>query len=221
MAQMLSSSEDIDDRLDKIKTLSVSSYAILLNILTTILPSFLVEDASDIGMLIIDNITELLSSSHDTIERSKEIKATSLALHELASTHNIAVIVINQVTDSFSSSSSSYQQQAALFNKQDDKEAALGLVWANQINARIFMTRTSRRDDQGMLVRRLDVMWNSAAPKLPQESLDYVIEELGLRFLEREPLVQQPQREAQGDEWDQYWNDDDITEDMYYSVDMP
>ena len=45
-----------------------------------------------------------------------------------------------------------YKEQARWFNRpsdlywSDNKEAALGLVWANHVNVRLFLSRTSRRE---------------------------------------------------------------------------
>lgn len=130
------------------------------------------------------------------------------------------MLVLNEVIDVIDrdeppgSDAISYRDQSRLFGRadsitgEDRKEAALGLVWANQVNARIFLTRTGRRrylnenetpkkrlavsrtptsqiaitpvDDQLVLVRRLSVVFSSiAAPA----SCDYIITASGISVI--------------------------------------
>jgi len=71
------------------------------------------------------------------------------------------VVVLNEVVDAFDNYATGferneddqllYAEQARWFNRahsiyaENLKEASLGLVWANQVNARVMLTRTGRR----------------------------------------------------------------------------
>jgi DNA repair protein RAD57 len=94
-------------------------------------------------------------------DRSRNLSAIAAQLHALASTHQLAVVAINRVTDVWERRPDSdmgfpgeliYADHARLFGRASEadgalskKSAALGLVWANQVNARIMLTRTERR----------------------------------------------------------------------------
>lgn len=91
-------------------------------------------------------------------DRSRNLSAIAAQLHALASTHQLAVVAINRVTDVWERRPDAdmgfpgeliYADHARLFGRADGalskKSAALGLVWANQVNARIMLTRTERR----------------------------------------------------------------------------
>lgn len=184
--------------------------------------------AKPVKLLIIDAITELFHSgekvsSATLAERSKNVTEIASLLHLLAHEHGLAVVVLNEVSDAIDRSPSvnakphevRYQDQARLFNRADSisaeksKEAALGLVWANQINARIMLTRTDRvrtledavyrpskrrrvegatlpsvsvsLHPEAVRVRRLSVIIN---PFAPPTSLDYIIAQCGVVVLE-------------------------------------
>lgn len=107
----------------------------------------------------------------------------------------------------------SYSFQSRWFNTAEffgerTKEASLGLVWANQVNTRIMLSRTSRRkylnsekfskrvrlnnhagtstpsaaqdEQQPALIRRLSVIFSNVC--LPF-SLDYIVTEVGVSIL--------------------------------------
>ena len=130
------------------------------------------------------------------------------------------MLVLNEVIDVIDrdvapgNDAISYRDQSRLFGRadsipgEDRKEAALGLVWANQVNARIFLTRTGRRryidesetpkkrlaiggvptsqiaitpvDDQPVLVRRLSVVFSSVAAPA---SCDYIVTAEGISVI--------------------------------------
>ena len=163
-------------------------------------------------------------------QRAKDLAEISSYLHRLATEHNLAVVVLNEVIDAFdppmndpNSDDLLYRNQAQFFNRADSipgestKEAALGLVWANQVNARVMLTRTERmrevdgvevrpskrrRLDSGegqssaqsnlLRIRRLSVIFSNVAPPA---SLDYIITSQGISTLPEEPdptIPQQP-----------------------------
>jgi len=152
-----------------VHTMPVPTVAFMQSVLTTTLPAFIRQKASKddgkpIKLLIIDALGELFHSSAKTtntslFQRSKDISSISASLHELASTHKIAVVVLNEVIDRFARVDHSnldndkdllYENQSRWFSTaeffgENKKEASLGLVWANQVNTRIMLTRTGRR----------------------------------------------------------------------------
>jgi len=157
--------------LGNIHTIATPTIPALIHVLSTTLPLFLNEKSrtlqyKPIKLLVIDTLAELFHSAEKTttatlVERSQNIAEISTILHKLASTHRIAVVVLNEVVDSFDreyttsgvdeSDSLVYNKQSRLFSRsdsvpgQDQKEASLGLVWANQVNVRIMLSRTGRR----------------------------------------------------------------------------
>ncbi|KAK4684955.1 DNA repair protein RAD57, partial [Tremellales sp. Uapishka_1] len=135
-----------------------------------------------IRLLILDSITALLrgddtmaSSTQGLTTRSRHLSMISDKLKSLAVEYDIAIVVINQVSDVFFVPTSStptptpppsssfslsgiytnspeppmvYSTQSRWFSGQSDalrKEATLGIVWANIINVRIMLSRTGRR----------------------------------------------------------------------------
>ncbi|KAI0083979.1 P-loop containing nucleoside triphosphate hydrolase protein [Irpex rosettiformis] len=218
-----------------IHTIKTPTIALLIHVLSDTLPAFLdgrksQPETKPVKLLVIDAITELFHSdqavSTTTLaERSRNLTEIATLLHILAHKHGLAVVVLNEVSDAIDRElppnsrphEVSYQDQARLFNRGDSipgensKEAALGLVWANQINARIMLTRTNRTrvlddsdyrphkrrrtaDDgrnvgntivssgsEPIRIRRLSVIFNSTAPPV---SLDYIITASGFISLD-------------------------------------
>ncbi|EPQ58472.1 hypothetical protein GLOTRDRAFT_72924 [Gloeophyllum trabeum ATCC 11539] len=155
--------------LSDIHTLTTSTLPILIHALSTTFPALLNQISGDSGkkpvkLLVIDALTELFHSAKKTttntlVERSKNISEISVLLHTIASEHQIAVLVLNEVVDVIDQGPGDgladetdlvYRDQARWFNRadsipgEDRKEAGLGLSWANQVNARIMCTRTNR-----------------------------------------------------------------------------
>lgn len=157
--------------LDDIHTIATPTIPILIHVLSKTLPLFINKKSRDlqdkpIKLLVIDALAELFHSAKKTttatlVERSQNIAEISTILHTLASTHRIAIVVLNEVVDAFDREYTPsdidepdylvYNEQSRLFGRsdsvpgQDRKEASLGLVWANQVNARIMLSRTGRR----------------------------------------------------------------------------
>ncbi|KAI6111528.1 hypothetical protein EV401DRAFT_2075457 [Pisolithus croceorrhizus] len=137
--------------LSNIQTVQTPTIEKLIYVLSTFLPQFISTRSSDpasrpLKLIVIDALAELF---HDTP------RTTTQTL--LASRYRIAIWVLNEVADVLphdrlpGSGAMSYRDQAMWFGcansipGEDRKEASLGLVWANQVNARIFLTRTGRR----------------------------------------------------------------------------
>ncbi|KZO96652.1 P-loop containing nucleoside triphosphate hydrolase protein [Calocera viscosa TUFC12733] len=171
-----------------------------------------------------------LSSS--LFERSKSLSHIASLLRRLARDSGLAVVVLNDVTTIFdsdrpqqqaplsqSSTSSSqgsslqpeqgisYRDQSRWFGSSGPGtryEAALGLVWANEINARLMLSRTHFRhyfetedgrptkrrrtndsdvaelEDGYARVRRLDVIFH---PDAPPANLDFIVVAAGIQSI--------------------------------------
>lgn len=114
--------------------------------------------------------TAFTSTSIGLTQRSRYLCIVTDRLKALALEYSLAVVVINQVSDVFArpqatpSPSTSfalsqfyndgpeppmlYATQARWFSGQSEtlqKEASLGIVWANAINTRVMLSRTGRR----------------------------------------------------------------------------
>ncbi|KAF9066871.1 P-loop containing nucleoside triphosphate hydrolase protein [Rhodocollybia butyracea] len=304
---LLASSEQCG--LDDIHTMPVPNVEFMIHGLSKLLPDFvqrkLIEHESNstikpIRLVIIDALGELFHSSDKTssqtlVQRSHNITEISSHLHSIASKYSIIIIVLNEVLDAFDRGLDtdelglSYANQSRWFGRahslpgEDRKEASLGLVWANQINARIMMSRTGRRrdikheptkrrradvgyiaqnlcaDDTDRLeiVRRLSIIFSSvSAPG----SVDYIVDAGGITALEgtedaptgKSAPVAQPTVDQLGppstqlapmdvgfvesetasnglpseplmapddeDEWNAFWENDKITEEMYLQI---
>jgi DNA repair protein RAD57 len=211
--------------------MSTPNIPLLIHVLSELLPKLIVDHsrppAKPIKLLVIDALAELFHGSnktttHTLIQRSRDICEISSLLHTLASRYKIAILVLNEVSDVFdrqyhapTSSELIYNDQSRWFSRADSvpgenrKEASLGLVWANQVNVRIMLTRTGRRryvdivrsvgnklrktdgvvtpdphaealEDNTTLIRRMSVIFSSVAPPL---SLDYIVTVEGISAL--------------------------------------
>ncbi|KIJ45210.1 hypothetical protein M422DRAFT_227907 [Sphaerobolus stellatus SS14] len=125
--------------------------------------------SSRLKLLVLDSLAGVFrmagkTTSETLMERSRELNEISALLHGLASTYNLAVLVINEVNASVNREHLSeakppedyirdiyYAEQARWFSRgsslpsEQNFEANLGLVWASQVGLRVMMTRTGRR----------------------------------------------------------------------------
>ncbi|KAI9453435.1 P-loop containing nucleoside triphosphate hydrolase protein [Russula earlei] len=151
--------------LDKIQTSATKSVSSLLYALSEMLPTSIDSAkarATPLKLLVIDSLADLLledtkTSTATLAERSRNLSAIAAQLHALAATHQLAVVVTNRVTDVWERRPDAdaglpgeliYAHQARIFGRAEDgssKSAALGLVWANQVNARVMLARTQGR----------------------------------------------------------------------------
>lgn len=154
--------------LDHVHTIAVPSISILLHVLSRTLKDF-IRDSQTAGikpvkLVVIDALAELFHDAQKTttatlVERSQRIAEIGSILHTLAAEYHIAIVVLNEVLDVFKKDryysddkmNLSYSEQSRWFSRgdsvpgEDGKEACLGLTWANQVNARIILSRTGRR----------------------------------------------------------------------------
>ncbi|KAF8316788.1 hypothetical protein DL93DRAFT_2056061, partial [Clavulina sp. PMI_390] len=122
-------------------------------------------EGQPLRLLVIDAITPLLaidgpSSRELWNERTATINSIGKALSELAKKWEVAIVVLNEVSDVFSrdeqlSSGSgnaptanpkiSAPSRLGIIRAEERKEAKLGLVWTVWLHARLMMSRTARR----------------------------------------------------------------------------
>ncbi|KAG5645829.1 hypothetical protein DXG03_005170 [Asterophora parasitica] len=229
-----------DCTLDDIHTIPTTTIPRLIYVLSEMLPPFIVDQPKKAGrkpvkLVVIDALAELFHTSDKTttntlVERSKNIAQISALLHALAAKHQIAMVVLNEVVDAFDRGPLPgdddhdllYSEQSRWFSRahsiagESKKEASLGLVWANQVNVRILLSRTGRRrylDDVELpraKRRRLEVS-SSGTPPAPihattddltlirrltvvfscistPTSLDYIVTEAGIVVLPEDEL---------------------------------
>lgn len=152
--------------LSNVKTVVAGSVGALQYILSNSVPALVQSSATSgdmpVRLLVIDSLAEVFPedrpSAAQLSERSKSVSDISKMLHRLASQYRMAVVIINHVVDVWAQGADHgvqgdliYADQARFFSRadsipgEDRKSAALGLAWANQINARIMLTRTHRR----------------------------------------------------------------------------
>ena len=156
--------------------LHILSDVLPASILNNINTSAAAPSRPPLKLLIVDSLAELLHHDDDgaktstttLAERSRNLSAIAARLHALAATHQLAVVALNRVTDAWDRdrradadsglrpSELLYADQARIFDGRSDsdggggksKSASLGLVWANQVNARIMLSRTERRQQR-------------------------------------------------------------------------
>lgn len=219
--------------LGDIHMLKTTTIPILLHVLSHTLPTFIESrlqpnsNHKPVKLVVVDALTELFHSQNKTstttlAQRAKDVAEISRLLHTLADKHSIAIVVLNEVADVFDKEVDFdagsqhgeilYRDQARWFSRahsipgEDRKEAALGLTWANQVNARVMLTRTDRMvhldqddarkskrrrldgnarsdtcglptDQQPVRLRHLTVIFSSIGPP---GSLDYIVSEQGV-----------------------------------------
>jgi len=208
---------------------SVPTIDKLIFVLSKSLPQYISANAQNssqkpLKLIVIDAIAELFhttkrTTSQSLVERSRMLSEIGTLLHALASKHQIAVLVLNEVRDTFDRDMAplegaqiGYEEQFQWFGRAESglgegrKEATLGLVWSNQLNARIFLSRTGRRryleeserprkipepipaalssnlinEDQPLLIRRLTVVFSSVCDPA---SCDYIVTAEGISVI--------------------------------------
>ena len=165
---------DMNTLMDNIHHCRAPTVYALMQVLKYNLPSLCDQLSSEdalpsrkpIRLLIVDSITALFQIGEKTTpatlaDRSKAIAEISTTLHHLVSQRGLTCIVLSHVTDVFQAQDGFYggqevgdegeilyREQSKWFNRSfgdGRKEATLGLIWANQINTRVMLSRTERR----------------------------------------------------------------------------
>lgn len=214
---------------ENIQHITVPTIDKLIFVLSKSLPQYISANAQSpsqkpLKLIVIDAIAELFHTTKKTttrflVERSRSLSKIGTLLHALASKYQIAILVLNEVSDTFVRDTApletgqiGYKEQFQWFGRADSglgegrKEATLGLVWSNQLNARIFLSRTGRRryleeserprkitepvpttssvnsisDDQPLLIRRLTVVFSSVCDPA---SCDYIVTAEGISVI--------------------------------------
>ena len=213
--------------LNNIQTCSVSTPEELCFYLRHPIVRLIDSTTTPLKLIVIDSLATLFrtsgkATSTSLFERSRAIGEISLLLHRLAIQHGLAVVVVNDVTAVFEEDGDNkgwtdltYRLQSRWFNRPDEtyydakQDAALGLVWANQINARLFLSRTGRttsvvdepsskrrkiegggRQSESIVLRRIDIVFSSFSRP---DSLDFVLTARGFRTVPKDQWVAKPE----------------------------
>ena len=176
--------------LEDVHTISIPTSDFLQVVLTTILPSFIqkqqtIQGKKPVKLVVIDALAELFhgigkTTTNTLVERKQSIAKISASLHEIASSYNIAIVVLNEVVDNFDQQhlgsrvpgEMTYQQQ---YGFDEKKKAALGPAWTNQVNAKIMLSRTGRRkqlQDEDFPPKRRQLLESSNKNQASRTSLD-------------------------------------------------
>lgn len=166
------------------------------------------------------------STSMGLTERSRHLCAVADRLKHLATEFGLAVLVINQVSDVFArppvqsstptAPSSSqmlsqfytdgpeppmlYATQSRWFSGQTatlQKEASLGIVWANAVNVRVMLSQTKRRRHLGVQdlkrkKRKPNGTHVGAQPDEEPDTVDPVIDDTARTLIRRAQVVFSP-----------------------------
>ena len=165
---------DMNTLMDNIHHCRAPTVYALMQVLKYNLPSLCDQLSSEdrlpprkpIRLLIVDSITALFQIGEKTTaatlaDRSKAIAEISTILHHLVSQRGLTCLILSHVTDVFQAQGGFYggqevgdvgeilyRDQSKWFNQSfgdGRKEATLGLIWANQVNTRVMLSRTERR----------------------------------------------------------------------------
>ncbi|KAG8737415.1 hypothetical protein FRC10_008194 [Ceratobasidium sp. 414] len=206
--------------LDNISTQHAPDINKLTVLLTSLLPTHVAAcqaRGAPLRLLVIDSLTALFrdnpanqQKSQTLYNRSESLNAIGSLLQCIASTHGLAVVVINDVADVFASTLVSnseseelvYRDQSRWFARaggvagEEHREAALGMVWSNHIHSRLLLARTGRRrhiehprapeegsaDEDPVLIRRIFLLFGqSVEDEVPAPSLDFIICSQGIK----------------------------------------
>ncbi|KAG2181755.1 hypothetical protein INT44_008570, partial [Umbelopsis vinacea] len=138
--------------------------------------------------------------------KASEVCDLGIRLKKLADQHNVAVVVANQVTDDFSagnnadqpltdidkrhwrwahlpmftSQTEKYEIDLDTFSESLSKQATLGLTWANTVNCRIRMARSSALDQ---ITRR--ILCLEFSPYTSRKGCEVQIDDNGMHVKEK------------------------------------
>lgn len=130
----------------------------LKNCLINRVPNFL--ESKNVGLIVIDSVAGLFRSENENCNyasRSQEFNLISKVLNNLQDQYQLAILVVNQVTDNI---------------EMGISEPCLGLSWANNVTCRFCMSRNNISS-----IRKFEVIF---APDLPTSSTYVIIKEDGI-----------------------------------------
>jgi len=133
------------------------------------------ENKENIKLLVIDSITAVCytfvgeGNKIDRLERAQFLLNLVNTLKKIAYQHNLAVIVVNNTVGEVEQTSSSANSMGNI--------PALGILWSNSINQRLFLSKRGlNRGDKGPK-RVMDI---SFSPSVPHATLEFGITKGGL-----------------------------------------
>jgi len=173
----------------------------------------LIHNDRPLKLIVIDSLAALFRfefSKDDAVEKTKVLWDYANQLKEISSRHSVAIVVVNQVTGLFANTSSpggpiytnSYLQSLRYTSTTSSGHTvpALGLAWANFVNTRIILSRTtcfipkkrkieasgSREPHQGPgehkeVVRKMKVV---LSPCIPESECFFVVNNSGIQSLD-------------------------------------
>lgn len=158
----------------------------------------------------VDKATEssTLPEGRTMADRRSQLIQLGAFLRDLARKEDIAIVISNQVADRMSLPLYSHpnstpgitpdplslDHQMCWFTGWGDrrtdssnlKTPSLGLVWANQISARIALTKAARSSQEGKTQRWLRVVFAPWSVSTPGSGIEYEITTAGIRTVDRE-----------------------------------
>lgn len=159
---------------------------LLMNTLRYRVPSLLAD--RPVRLVVVDSIGALFRTHLDDNlpQRSQMLIAIAAEMKRLSERNDVAFVVINQVTDSFSPESS--------VGLDLTKRAALGLTWSHCVNTRILLSRSCAQAahaaewqpsaDGGAVANPFNArrrLFLQLSPCAPEGSCEYVIDASGIR----------------------------------------
>nr|XP_053652259.1 LOW QUALITY PROTEIN: DNA repair protein XRCC3-like [Cherax quadricarinatus] len=89
-----------------------------------------------VGLVVIDSVAAAFRAEDGTeVNKTLPLQTLGYRLHQLASSHNVAVLAINQVT--------AVMGKQSVYGLTGSVTPALGLAWANLVTTRLLFTRTN------------------------------------------------------------------------------
>jgi len=152
--------------------------------LVAVLGSQLKAVLGEVVLLIVDSLASVIrydgEVNRDKMERANTIHKLGQSLLSLALTHNLAVLVVNQVTAKFNQAGFHWGRAVV---------ASLGQTWATYPHTRIWLTKTSlvvgqtqNTKQQGLTKdTRLRKMQVDFSCRLPNSSTFFIVDQKGLR----------------------------------------
>ena len=191
-------------------------HEILMKEIESLLIQHKLPDQRRIKLVVIDSIAAMLRSEYQREEasaRAHELWTIGQFLHHIAVEYDIAVVVVNQVSDVMDATDyQSTENFAATQVAPSDPTAGLsishllvskqvvptlGMTWSNCLHTRIQLSRTSmeitipgaggsRATATTTLVRKAQVV---LSPELPSNTTFFVVEQTGIHGLSSDDLI--------------------------------
>lgn len=132
----------------------------------------LLQQSTDIKLLIIDSLAALFRVEYQTIEdpiRAQDLKSIGKSLHWLMYEHKLTIVCTNQMTGDVSTGTNC---------------PALGTLWTNMVHMRLILLREEEVNDNAQFGAGVNpvsrTMKVDFAPHLPNKVMQYYIDEEGV-----------------------------------------